>query len=95
MLNRRNEPCTEVCSLREQYAVNERAFLQQLHLDEEHSFVGIGHSNSDMEAADLDLKAERVASPSPFQHQDLPSAFKVSSLAAARWGRGRTLVKNR
>ena len=58
----------------------------RLHLDEEHAFVGIGHSNSDMEAADLDLKAERVASPSPFQYQDLPTSFQVSSLAAARWG---------
>ena len=86
ILNRRNEPCAEVYSLREQNEDNEREFLQRLHLDEEHAFVGIGHSNSDMEAADLDLKAERVASPSLFQYRDLPSAFKVSSLAAARWG---------
>ena len=63
--------------------------FQRLQLDEEHAFVGIGHCNSDMEGAALDLKAERVASPSPFQHQDLPTAFKVSSLAAARWGWGR------
>ena len=88
ILNRRNEPCAEVCSLREQSEVNERAFLQRLYLDEEHAFVGIGHSNSDMEAADLDLKAERVASPSPFQYRDLPTAFKVSSLAATRWWGG-------